>query len=456
MAYNVSYSNITVPTIPGLLFELSCQVSGNPRPRIKWLIDGVNYSEKKFESFTDEPFVINITFMDTWHMNHILVFKMDNKRNLAKYECILNDNVTIREHYIKVIDEKPQLAVELDTSKLNELKLPIQMNVEHKNKQFLNGLSVKPLKMSIMYVENSTFSKLENASFSPGFYETIRLAPDTLSYDTKAVRDRSDRVPIATLKNAERSMLSCKLLCFDTPFCHSYEHLVLENSCDFFSSQTVESYYNNLIDLVRNRSSSSFNLLHLLRGNILSVLQEELTWTNKMLLADTKSIATSECESRHSTAEIHCSDQLFDFEENYTFYNLTPGTSYQFKVQVSNAFGRSDSFVTREVQVPFPIDPIIERTDPDSNVTSLVCTTPLKARQNLEFKWYRNEQVISVEDSNFEQKVLNDPFRSELKFRVASDQLNGYYTCALDYLDDYSMKVVSTNTSIIFRTRCKF
>ncbi len=374
MAYNVSYSNITVPTIPGLLFELSCQVSGNPRPRIKWLIDGVNYSEKKFESFTDEPFVINITFMDTWHMNHILVFKMDNKRNLAKYECILNDNVTIREHYIKVIDEKPQLAVELDTSKLNELKLPIQMNVEHKNKQFLNGMSVKPLKMSIMYVENSTFSKLENASFSPGFYETIRLAPDTLSYDTKTFRDRSDRVPIATLKNAERSMLSCKLLCFDTPFCHSYEHLVLENSCDFFSSQTVESYYNNLIDLVRNRSSSSFNLLHLLRGNILSVLQEELTWTNKMLLADTKSIATSECESRHSTAEIHCSDQLFDFEENYTFYNLTPGTSYQFKVQVSNAFGRSDSFVTREVQVPFPIDPIIERTDPDSNVTSKNCT----------------------------------------------------------------------------------
>ncbi len=106
--------------------------------------------------------------------------------------------------------------------------------------------------------------------------------------------------------------------------------------------------------------------------------------------------------------------------------------------------------------MPFPIDAIIERTDPGSNVTSLVCTTPLKARQNLEFKWYRNEQVISVEDSNFEQKVLNDPFRSELNFRVASDQLNGYYTCALDYLDDYSMKVVSTNTSIIFRTRCKF
>jgi len=379
---------------------------------------------------------------------------MDNKRELAKYECILNDNVTIREHYIKVVDEKPQLDVKLDTSKLNELRLGIQMNVEHKNKQFLNGLSAKPLKMSIMYVENSTFSKLENSTFNPGFYETIRIAPDTLSHDTKSIQEKSDRVPIATLKHAERSMLSCKLLCFDTPFCHSYEHLVLENSCDFFSSQPVEAYYNNLIDLVRNRSSTSFNLLHLLRGNILSVLQEELTWTNKMLLADTKSIATSECESRHSTAEIHCSDQLFDFDEKYTFYNLTPGITYQFKVQVSNPFGKSDSFITQEVEIPFPIDPITEKIDTSSKMTSLVCSTSLKSAQNLEFKWYRNEQLISADNNNFEQKVTNEPFSSELKFKVGSDQLNGYYTCSLDYSDYFSMRIVSRNSSIIFRTRC--
>ena len=178
----MSYSNITVPTIPGLLFELSCQVSGNPRPRIKWLIDGVNYSEKKFETFTDEPFVINITFMDTWHMNHILVFKMDNKRKQAKYECILNDNITIREHYINVIDEKPQLDVKLDKSMLNDLKLNINMNVQHKNENFLNGLSAEPLKMSVMYVENSTFSNMENATFNPGFYETIRIAPGLFNF----------------------------------------------------------------------------------------------------------------------------------------------------------------------------------------------------------------------------------------------------------------------------------
>ena len=36
-------------------------------------------------------------------MNHILVFKMDNPRRLAKYECILNDEITIREHFIQIL-----------------------------------------------------------------------------------------------------------------------------------------------------------------------------------------------------------------------------------------------------------------------------------------------------------------------------------------------------------------
>ena len=75
----------------------------NPEPNIKWLIDGVNYSIKKFEYLTDEPFVINITYRNSTQINHILVMKTDNQRNLSKYECILNDNITIRQHYIKVI-----------------------------------------------------------------------------------------------------------------------------------------------------------------------------------------------------------------------------------------------------------------------------------------------------------------------------------------------------------------
>lgn len=113
-------------------------------------------------------------------MNHILVFKMDNERKEAKYECILNDKISIREHYIKVVDEKPQLDVQLDKSNLNELNMNIQMNVKHKNEQFLKGLDAKPLKMSIMYVENSTFDNMENSTFNPGYYETIRIASGKL------------------------------------------------------------------------------------------------------------------------------------------------------------------------------------------------------------------------------------------------------------------------------------
>lgn len=171
-----------------------------------------------------------------------------------------------------------------------------------------------------------------------------------MSSDTVSAPKKLNRVPIATLKHARRGMLSCKLLCFETPFCQSYEHLVLENSCDLFSSPTVETYYNDLIKQVRNRSSSDFNLLHLLRGNILSVLQENLSLVNKRFLSDTKSIARTECESRLTTAEIHCNDELFNFNETYTFQNLTPGTTYQFKLQVSNVFGKSNYFVTKNIE----------------------------------------------------------------------------------------------------------
>lgn len=258
-------------------------------------------------------------------------------------------------------------------------------------------------------------------------------------------------------------MLSCKLLCFNTPFCQSYEHLVLENSCNFYSSQEIETYYNNLIEEIKNQSNSNFNLLHLLRGNILTVLDEDLSWSNRMHLADTKSITTTECESRHSTAEIHCSDQLSNFTKNYAFDNLVPGSSYQFKIQVTNAFGQSQSVITEVVEVPFPLDPITEKTNIVNNqsTVSLLCYTSLKNNRNLKFKWYRNEQLITKEDANFEQVVTDSSedswknFMSELKFKVSSSQLNGYYTCSLEYADNFWHKIVSRNQSMIFRTKCK-
>ena len=293
-------------------------VYGTQDANIKWLIDGVNYSNRKFEFLTDEPFVINITYKNSSQLNHILVMKTDNARNLSKFECILNDNITIRQHYIKILDVKPKLSVEIDKSYLNNLKLKFKIKVNNPYKDYLDDIYTKSLKLSIMYVENSTISSS---------IQTI-LAPDTLSKssDTK-LTNYTNRVAIATLKHTNHGILSCKLLCFHTPFCHSYEYLIYEDSCNLYSNDQVEKQYEKLMDNLKTRLNSSFNLIHLLRGNILSVYQEDLNKNNKILI-DKKTYP--ECEPKPVaksifSEEIHCNDEINEFNENYILDNLTPG-----------------------------------------------------------------------------------------------------------------------------------
>ena len=52
---------------------------------------------------TDEPFIINITDKNNSYVNNILVMKVDSARKQAKYECVLNDNITIRRNFIEII-----------------------------------------------------------------------------------------------------------------------------------------------------------------------------------------------------------------------------------------------------------------------------------------------------------------------------------------------------------------
>lgn len=71
---------------------------------LKWLVDGVNYNEKTaLKLIPDEPFVINITDQNEAATHNILVMKIDYAKQAAKYECILNDNITVKSYYIEII-----------------------------------------------------------------------------------------------------------------------------------------------------------------------------------------------------------------------------------------------------------------------------------------------------------------------------------------------------------------
>ena len=91
-----------MPAIPGLLLEIGCQAYGNPLPKLKWLVDGVDYNNKNLTVLSDEPFVINIDDKNNSLSENILIMKIDHSRPLTKYECILNDNQTVREHFIQI------------------------------------------------------------------------------------------------------------------------------------------------------------------------------------------------------------------------------------------------------------------------------------------------------------------------------------------------------------------
>ena len=110
---------------------------------------------------------------------------------------------------------------------MNKLKVEFKIKVSNQNQDILNNINLKPLKFSILYVENTTFSYA---------FQTI-IAPETLSKtESKSKTITNDRLPLATLKHTLHGILSCKLLCFNTPFCKQYEHLTYDDSCNLYST----------------------------------------------------------------------------------------------------------------------------------------------------------------------------------------------------------------------------
>ena len=234
-----------------------------------------------------------------------------------------------------------------------------------------------------------------------------------------------------------------------------------DDSCNLFSNTKVENYYKTLIDKLKTSAKSSFNLIHLLQANILSLLQENLN-INSSILIDKKSYP--ECEPKPTafflTEELHCSDETAEYTDTYVFENLIPSTTYQFRIEVANAFGKSATILTDRIEVPFPLNDIVERDETRNNKPyySLECSTPLLETRKLEFKWYKNEQLILTNDTDYEQ-VLHQPmneyagaiFSTELIFKDSAKKNHAFYTCSLSYVDDTT--TLTKNDSFIYRSK---
>ena len=96
---------------------------------------------------------------------------------------------------------------------------------------------------------------------------------------------------------------------------------------------------------MEERAGASISLIHLLQGDATRPSDAD---ANDTLLVDTKTY--TECEQKPAqfffAEEQHCSDVLQEYADTYRFDGLVPTTTYQFKVQVANAFGKSVPVIT--------------------------------------------------------------------------------------------------------------
>jgi hypothetical protein len=173
--------------------------------------------------------------------------------------------------------------------------------------------------------------------------------------DPKDMSKLEDRILLGNLKSTQHAIQSCKILCFNTPFCTSYEYLMYDDSCRLHSNKKMNAYYKDLIQsLNKTLDFKDFNLMHLLQLDFVHLLQEENTF-NSTILTDNKIYLSCEPKTSESSfsEELHCVDELADFTSNYAFENLKPMTSYQFRIEIINTFGKSSTYYTPEVDGNF-------------------------------------------------------------------------------------------------------
>lgn len=274
----------------------------------------------------------------------------------------------------------------------------------------------------------------------------------------------TDKIKIGTLKSTQHGIQSCKVVCFKTPYCKSYEYAMYDDSCYLYSNSQIENQYRKLIDSLKNISTWSetrslpvtFNLINLLQEYHYNLAEDNL-FANVTLLDKKKYPG---CEPKPSQTlfddELDCSDQLAEFNQTYTMRDLLPATSYQFRVELASAFGVSATRFTESVQVPFTVNPIEEKNK--AEVYSLECSTPLVNTEYLKFAWFKNEQPIGENDTRYE--ILRPADRasttSELRFKAnTAVNYNGLYTCSLTFVKNDEL-MLTQNQTYLFKQDVKF
>lgn len=88
--------------------------------------------------------------------------------------------------------------------------------------------------------------------------------------------------------------------------------------------------------------------------------------------------------------------------------DLIPMTTYQFRIELMTAFGKSRVYTTESIQVPFELKPLMVATRGGTTDTqySLKCSTSLIEPSKLKFVWFRNEQRLRDDEKTSYEILL--------------------------------------------------
>lgn len=118
------------------------------------------------------------------------------------------------------------------------------------------------------------------------------------------------------------------------------------------------------------------------------------------------------------------SDQLADFQTPYILTDLTPLTTYQFRIELVTAFGKSNVYLTESVSVPFELNPIGIVTT-SQQYSSLICSTPLIDNSRFSFTWFRNDDLLSEADNVYQ--ILPPKLLPNVTITLTSTFMRAYW-----------------------------